>query len=102
LVAVKKQQYSLPGQIIAYCRMITQATALAQALVFSVFHRWAGDAAEKSRLLHRFTSGGGNVMTATNAFVLGIDAPSIRTVQDGGQCLLRLLSDTSINGRSLF
>jgi superfamily II DNA helicase RecQ len=80
LVTAKKQQYPLPGQIIVYCRMITQATALAQALECSVFHRRVGDAAEKSRLLHRFTSGGEHVMTATNAFGLGIDAPSIRAV----------------------
>ena len=80
IVEEKKRQYPLPGQIIVYCKQIQQATTLAQALGCSVFHRKVGTAEEKGRILRRFTAGAEQVITATNAFGLGIDAPSIRVV----------------------
>ena len=80
IVEEKKQQYPLPGQIIVYCKQVQQATTLAQALGCSVFHRKVGTAEEKGQILRRFTAGAEQVITATNAFGLGIDAPSIRVV----------------------
>ena len=80
VVEAKKKQYPLPGQMIVYCKTIAQAKSLAVVLGCSVFHRRVGTEQEKGSILRRFTAGGEQVITATNAFGLGIDAPSIRVV----------------------
>ncbi|KAK3617752.1 hypothetical protein LTR22_026629 [Elasticomyces elasticus] len=80
LVAAKKEQYASPGQIVVYCGPVVHAEALAQVLGCSVFHAKVGSEEEKGRVGRRFTSGDERVITATNAFGLGIDAPTIRVV----------------------
>ncbi|KAK5109836.1 hypothetical protein LTR85_002041 [Meristemomyces frigidus] len=45
-----------------------------------VFHAHVGNEEEKGRILRRFTAGAEQVIVATNAFGLGIDAPSIQMV----------------------
>ena len=79
LIEQKKAQYP-KGQIVVYCRRVEQAKHLAQVLECSVYHRGAGNRAEKKAILQKLTGQQERVFTATNALGLGVDAPCIRVV----------------------
>ena len=80
LVEQKKREYPLPGQIVIYCKTVSQSERLARVLGCRTYHRTVGSEDEKRKILRRLTEGREQVFTATNALGLGIDAPTIRVV----------------------
>ena len=80
LMHEKRQQYPLPGQIIMYCRSVTETKELAEVLGGTAYFREVGDYEHKRRLLNRLISGYEQVFTATNALGIEIDRASIRVV----------------------
>lgn len=80
LVRAKQQQYPLPQQIIVYCRRVAQARRLGQVLACPAYYRTVGDERQKREIWQQWRQRRSQVMTATNAFGLGIDAAQIRVV----------------------
>jgi hypothetical protein len=80
LVRELKDKYPPPGQIIVYCDTVEKTVRLATVLDCVCYHRTVGSSAMKRRLVEQLTSGQHQVFTATNAWGLGIDAPSVRAV----------------------
>ncbi len=74
LVKKKKQQYSMPRQIIIYCDTVKKTKRLAAVLGCVCYHREAGSRAEKGEMVQQLTEGRQQVFTATNMLGLGVDA----------------------------
>ena len=55
IVEEKKAQYPSLGQIVVYCRTVTQTEGLAKVLGCSAFHRTVGNEEEKREILRRLT-----------------------------------------------
>lgn len=80
LVRQKVEQYPSPGQIVVYCRSITQCKRLGKVLQCPIYFREVGSADEKKEILKKLVEYQERVFVATNALGLGIDAPYIRVV----------------------
>lgn len=94
IVERKKKQYSEDGKIVVYCGSVEQTKAVAAELGGICYHREAGTAEHKSRMLHQLKEPGGHrVFAATNALGLGVDAPTIRVVIHVG--IIRRVRDYS-------
>ncbi len=53
LVAEKREQYPLPGQIIVYCDTVSKAERYARTLGATCFHRKVGSRQRKAEILSR-------------------------------------------------
>jgi superfamily II DNA or RNA helicase len=85
LVQEKKEQYPLPCQIIVYCDSVARAKEYAATLGAVCYHREAGTAEEKRKLLRQLTEGQQQVFVATSALGLGVDHGLIRVVLFAGR-----------------
>ena len=69
-----------PGQVIIYCRSVSQCQEIAELLQCPAFYRQVGGSDQKQSILDRLMQGQIKVIVATNALGLGINAPYTRTV----------------------
>jgi superfamily II DNA helicase RecQ len=80
IVQNQLQQTSSPGQVILYCKSVKQCQHIGQILGCPTYFREVGSLDEKQAILTQLLKQQIQVIAATNALGLGIDAPSIQTV----------------------
>lgn len=80
MVQNQLQQMSSPGQVILYCKSVKQCQHMGQILGCPTYFREVGSLDEKQAILTQLVKQQIQVIAATNALGLGIDAPSIQTV----------------------
>ncbi|KFZ23509.1 hypothetical protein V502_02010, partial [Pseudogymnoascus sp. VKM F-4520 (FW-2644)] len=84
LVGEKLEQYTAPAKIIVYRGTIERTQELSKALGCQQYYCKVGDREEKGAIMERWQRGDGQLIVATNAFGLGIDAPNVWVVIHAG------------------